>query len=196
MVPGDPSSAAFLAAAALIVPGSEITIEGVLVNPTRTGFYTTLREMGADVAFLNEREEGGEPVADIRVRHSQAQGRARAAGARAEHDRRISRCWPVVAAYADGETRMEGLAELKVKESDRLAATAAGLAANGVAAKVEGDTLIVQGGDGRARRRHGRHPPRPPHRHGLPDAGPRRRPAGHGRRRRHDRHQLPRVPSR
>ena len=193
VVPGDPSSAAFLVAAALIVPGSEITIEGVLVNPTRTGFYTTLREMGADVAFLDEREEGGEPIADVRVRHCQAQRRARAAGARAQHDRRIPdaglRC-----RLRDGETRMEGLAELKVKESDRLAATADGLIANGVAAKAEGDTLIVQGGSRCARRRAGRHPPRPPHRHGLPDAGPRRRPAGHGRRHRHDRHQLPRVP--
>ena len=65
-VPGDPSSAAFLASAALIVPGSEIAIDGVLVNPTRTGFYVTLREMGADIRFRNEREEGGEPVADIR----------------------------------------------------------------------------------------------------------------------------------
>ena len=73
-VPGDPSSAAFLAAAALIVPGSDVTIEGVLVNPTRTGFYLTLQEMGGDVAFLNTREEGGEPVADIRVRFSKLKG--------------------------------------------------------------------------------------------------------------------------
>ncbi|MFZ1105666.1 MAG: 3-phosphoshikimate 1-carboxyvinyltransferase, partial [Hyphomicrobiaceae bacterium] len=73
-VPGDPSSAAFLAAAALIVPGSEVTIEGMLVNPTRTGFYTTLREMGADVSFAEERIEGGEPVADIRVRHARLRG--------------------------------------------------------------------------------------------------------------------------
>ena len=73
-VPGDPSSAAFLAAAALIVPGSEVTIEGVLVNPTRAGFYTTLREMGADIASLNERDQGGEPVADIRVRHARLTG--------------------------------------------------------------------------------------------------------------------------
>jgi 3-phosphoshikimate 1-carboxyvinyltransferase len=146
-VPGDPSSAAFLVAAALIVPGSEVTIEGVLVNPTRTGFYTTLREMGADVAFLNERNEGGEPVADIRVRHSRLKG-VRVPPARAPS---MIDEYPVlacVAAYAEGETRMEGLAELKVKESDRLAATAAGLAANGAAAKVEGDTLIVAGGKG------------------------------------------------
>jgi 3-phosphoshikimate 1-carboxyvinyltransferase len=144
-VPGDPSSAAFLVAAALIVPGSEITIEGVLVNPTRTGFYKTLREMGADIAFLNEREEGGEPTADVRVRQSKL------IGVRVPPERAPSMIdeYPMLAclaAYAAGETRMEGLAELKVKESDRLAATAAGLVANGVAAKAEGDTLIVQGG--------------------------------------------------
>jgi 3-phosphoshikimate 1-carboxyvinyltransferase len=147
VVPGDPSSAAFLAAAALIVPGSEITIEGVLVNPTRTGFYTTLREMGADIAFVAEREEGGEPIADIRVRHSSL------AGVRVPPERAPSMIdeYPMLAclaAYATGETRMEGLAELKVKESDRLAATAAGLTANGVSARADGDTLIVQGGAG------------------------------------------------
>jgi 3-phosphoshikimate 1-carboxyvinyltransferase len=146
-VPGDPSSAAFLVAAALIVPGSEVTVEGVLVNPTRTGFYTSLREMGADVAFTEERIEGGEPVADIRVRHS------RLKGVRVPPERAPSMIdeYPVLAclaAYADGETRMEGLAELKVKESDRLAATAAGLAASGVATRVDGDTLIVEGGRG------------------------------------------------
>jgi 3-phosphoshikimate 1-carboxyvinyltransferase len=144
MVPGDPSSAAFLVAAALIVPGSEITIDGVLVNPTRTGFYKTLREMGADIAFLNEREEGGEPIADVRVRQSKL------IGVRVPPERAPSMIdeYPMLAclaAYAAGETRMEGLAELKVKESDRLAATAAGLAVNGVAAKAEGETLIVQG---------------------------------------------------
>jgi 3-phosphoshikimate 1-carboxyvinyltransferase len=143
-VPGDPSSAAFLVAAGLIVPGSELTIEGVLVNPTRTGFYVTLKEMGADLAFENEREQGGEPVADVRVRHSPL------TGVRVPPGRAPSMIdeYPVLAclaAYAAGETRMEGLAELKVKESDRLAATAAGLAANGVAAKVEGDTLVVEG---------------------------------------------------
>ncbi len=144
-VPSDPSSAAFLTAAALIVPGSEVTIGGVLVNPTRTGFYTTLREMGADVTFLNERNEGGEPVADIRVRHSKLKGvQVPAARAPSMIDE-----YPVLAclaAYAAGETRMDGLAELKVKESDRLAATAQGLLANGVTARVDGDALIVEGG--------------------------------------------------
>ena len=143
-VPGDPSSAAFLAAAALIVPGSEVTIEGVLINPTRTGFYLTLQEMGGDVVFLNSREEGGEPVADIRVRASQL------TGVRVPDDRAPSMIdeYPVlavVAAFAKGRTVMEGLSELKVKESDRLAATAAGLAANGVEAVVDGDTLVVEG---------------------------------------------------
>ena len=144
-VPGDPSSAAFLAAAACIVPGSDVTIEGVLVNETRTGFYTTLRDMGGDVTFLKLREEGGEPIADIRVRH------AKLKGVRVPTERAPSMIdeYPVlaaVAAFADGETHMAGLAELKVKESDRLAATAAALAANGVNARVDGDTLIVAGG--------------------------------------------------
>lgn len=146
-VPGDPSSAAFLVAAALIVPGSEVTISGMLVNPTRTGLYATLTEMGADIAFLNEHNEGGEPVADIRVRHSRLKGvTVPAHRAPAMIDE-----YPVLAclaAYADGETRMEGLGELKVKESDRLAATAEGLLANGVSARVDGDSLIVMGGKG------------------------------------------------
>ena len=143
-VPGDPSSAAFLAAAAVIVPGSEVTIEGILTNPTRTGFYLTLQEMGADVAFLNEREEGGEPIADIRVRASSLKG----VSVPAERAPSMIDEYPVlavVASFAQGETRMNGLAELKVKESDRLAATAAGLVANGVAATIDGDTLIVNG---------------------------------------------------
>ncbi len=144
VVPGDPSSAAFLACAALVVPGSDITIEGVLVNETRTGLYLTLQEMGGDIAFLNAREEGGEPIADIRIRASRLKG-VRVPPARAPS---MIDEYPVlacIAAFATGETRMEGLGELKVKESDRLAATAAGLAANGVIANVDGDTLIVTG---------------------------------------------------
>ena len=133
IVPGDPSSAAFLAAAALIVPGSDITIEGVLVNPTRTGLYTTLQEMGGDVTFLNEREEGGEPIADIRVRASRLKG-VRVPAERAPSMIDEYPMLAAVSAFAQGETRMDGLAELKVKESDRLQATAAGLAANGVVA--------------------------------------------------------------
>lgn len=143
-VPGDPSSAAFLVCAALIVPGSDVTIEGVLVNETRTGLYTTLKEMGGEIAFLNAREDGGEPVADIRARYSKLKGvHVPAARAPSMIDE-----YPVLAAIAAcaiGETRMDGLAELKVKESDRLAATAAGLHANGITARVDGDSLIVTG---------------------------------------------------
>ena len=151
VVPGDPSSAAFLACAALIVPGSEITIEGVLVNPTRIGLYITLSEMGGDIAFRNERNEGGEPIADIRVRYSKLKG----VTVPPERAPSMIDEYPVLAclaAFAEGETRMEGLGELKVKESDRLAATAAGLHANGVSARVEGETLIVTGSaDGKVR---------------------------------------------
>jgi 3-phosphoshikimate 1-carboxyvinyltransferase len=143
-VPGDPSSAAFVAAAALLVPGSDVTIDSVLTNPTRTGFYRTLREMGGNVHFLNEREEGGELVADIRVRFSRLKG-VTVPAARAPSMIDEYPILAVVAAFAEGATRMEGLAELKVKESDRLAATAAGLAANGVAADAAGDSLIVRG---------------------------------------------------
>jgi 3-phosphoshikimate 1-carboxyvinyltransferase len=147
-VPGDPSSAAFLTGAALIVPGSEVTIASVLVNPTRTGFYLTLREMGADIAFSNEREDSGEPVADITVRY------APLTGVRVPRERVPTMVdeYPMLAclaAFASGETRMEGLGELRVKESDRLATTAAGLQGNGVCARVDGDSLVVAGSAGR-----------------------------------------------
>lgn len=143
-VPGDPSSAAFVIAAALISPGSDIVIENVLMNPTRFGFIETLREMGANIELLDQRDEGGEPVGDLRVTASPLQG------VRVPPERAPSMIdeYPMLAclaAFAQGETRMEGLAELKVKESDRLGATAAGLVACGVAARVEGDDLIVEG---------------------------------------------------
>jgi 3-phosphoshikimate 1-carboxyvinyltransferase len=144
VVPGDPSSAAFLICAALLVPGSDVTVEGVLVNETRTGLYTTLQEMGADITFQNMREEGGEPIADLRARHSKLRG----VHVPAERAPSMIDEYPVLAAVAgfgEGDTRMDGLAELKVKESDRLAATAAGLQTNGVRATVDGDTLIVHG---------------------------------------------------
>jgi len=143
-VPGDPSSAAFLVAAALIVPGSEVTIEGVLVNESRIGFYRTVREMGGDIAIFNKRESGGEPIADIRVRASNLRG----VSVPPERAPSMIDEYPVlavIAAFATGETTMQGLAELKVKESDRLAATAEGLAACGVKARIEGDTLVVLG---------------------------------------------------
>jgi 3-phosphoshikimate 1-carboxyvinyltransferase len=143
-VPADPSSAAFLAAAAAIVPGSDVTITGVLANPTRTGFYTTLAEMGGDVALLNLREENGEPIANIRVRHRKLKG-VTVPAARAPSMIDEYPILSVVAAFADGPTTMQGLGELKVKESDRLAATAAGLTANGIDARVDGETLYVQG---------------------------------------------------
>jgi 3-phosphoshikimate 1-carboxyvinyltransferase len=144
MVPGDPSSAAFMIAAALICPGSEIVVEGVLMNPTRSGFIETLREMGADVEELDHRLEGGEPVGDVRVRTSALKG-VEVTPERAPSMIDEYPALACLAAYAEGETRMRGLSELKVKESDRLAATAAGLAACGVEARVEGDDLIVMG---------------------------------------------------
>ena len=144
VVPGDPSSAAFLVAAALVCPGSDVVIENVLLNPTRTGFFETLRDMGADIEILGLHDEAGEPVGDLQIRSSDLKGVCvppeRAASMIDEYPMLAA-----LAAFAHGETRMEGLAELKVKESDRLAATAAGLAACGVEARVEGDDLIVSG---------------------------------------------------
>ncbi len=146
-VPGDPSSAAFLVAAALITEGSQLTIKGVLVNPTRTGFYVTLKEMGADIRYENEREEGGEPVADIVVTSSPLKG----VSVPSERAPSMIDEYPVlavVAAFANGVTRMEGVGELRVKESDRLASTLAGLKACGVDAAAGEDTLKVHGGKG------------------------------------------------
>jgi 3-phosphoshikimate 1-carboxyvinyltransferase len=143
-VPGDPSSAAFAIAASLICEGSDIVVEGVLLNPTRTGFLETLREMGAAIELLDIREEAGEPVGDLRVKASPLRGVA----VPAERAPSMIDEYPVlavVAAFAEGETRMHGLSELTVKESDRLSATQAGLAACGVEARVEGDDLIVEG---------------------------------------------------
>jgi 3-phosphoshikimate 1-carboxyvinyltransferase len=143
-VPGDPSSAAFIVAAALICPGSEVVVENVLMNPTRIGLFETLREMGADIEVLDLRDEAGEPVGDLRVKASALKG-VRVPPERAPSMIDEYPVLAVVAAFAEGETRMEGLAELKVKESDRLAATAAGLTVCGVTARVEGDDLIVHG---------------------------------------------------
>lgn len=143
-VPGDPSSAAFLATAALISPGSDILIENVLANPTRMGFYQCLNEMGADLVFEDEHDVSGEPVVSIRVRASRLHGitvpAERAPSMIDEYP-----CLAVAAAFAKGETRMEGLAELRVKESDRLASIASGLTACGVEAAIDVDTLIVNG---------------------------------------------------
>lgn len=150
VVPSDPSSAAFPLVAALIVPGSEIVLEGVMTNPLRTGLFTTLREMGADIEELNRREEGGETIADLRVRA----GALRGVDVPAERAPSMIDEYPVLAvaaAFASGETRMRGLHELRVKESDRLQAVADGLAAAGVDVRIEGDDLIVTGGAGEVR---------------------------------------------
>jgi len=143
-VPRDPSSAAFPVCAALIVEGSDILVPGVSQNPTRNGLYTTLVEMGADIAFLNPREEGGEPVADLRVRASSLKGievpPERAASMIDEYP-----VLSVVAACAEGRTVMRGVKELRVKESDRIDAMARGLEACGVSVEEDEDTLIVHG---------------------------------------------------
>jgi 3-phosphoshikimate 1-carboxyvinyltransferase len=146
-IPGDASAAAFLAVAALIVPGSEIRIAGVGVNPTRTGLYEVLREMGADLAFENEREICNEPVADLVVRHSALAG----VDVPGEIAPRMIDEYPILfiaAAFARGTTRARGLAELRLKESDRIAAMAAGLGAAGAAVEAPGDALAVTGSGG------------------------------------------------
>jgi 3-phosphoshikimate 1-carboxyvinyltransferase len=130
--------------AALIVPGSHLTIRNVGLNPLRTGLFESLREMGAEIAIANPRDEAGEPVGDLVVRAGALRG-ARIPAARAPSMIDEYPILAVAAACAEGETRMDGLAELKVKESDRLTAMATGLAACGVDARVEGDSLIVRG---------------------------------------------------
>jgi 3-phosphoshikimate 1-carboxyvinyltransferase len=144
-IPGDPSSAAFPMVAALITPGSEIVIENIMLNPTRTGLFVTLMEMGADISFENRRSAGGEDVADIRVRASRLKG-VRVPPERAPSMIDEYPILSVAASFAEGTTRMEGLEELRVKESDRLAAVESGLQANGVMTHSGRDWLEVQGG--------------------------------------------------
>jgi len=146
-VPCDPSSAAFPVCAALIVEGSEVTLPNICLNPTRAGLFTTLVEMGADIKFLNEREEGGEPVADLQVKASSL------IGIEVPFDRAPSMIdeYPilsVVAAFASGKTIMRGIKELRVKECDRIDAMARGLEAMGVTVEEGEDYLIVHGQDG------------------------------------------------
>jgi 3-phosphoshikimate 1-carboxyvinyltransferase len=146
-VPADPSSAAFAMAAATIVEGSDIVIEGVMTNPLRTGLMTTLNEMGAAIELFDRRVEGGEEVADLRVRAAALKGvdvpAARAPSMIDEYP-----ILAVVAAFAKGDTLMRGVEELRVKESDRLSAIEAGLAVNGVAHESGADWLCVRGRDG------------------------------------------------
>jgi 3-phosphoshikimate 1-carboxyvinyltransferase len=147
VVPADPSSAAFPLVAALIVPGSEVILEGVMMNPLRIGLITTLREMGARIEVVSARSEGGEDVADLRVTGSALRGVDVPAG-RAPSMIDEYPVLAVAASFAEGVTRMRGLHELRVKESDRLAAVEAGLRQNGVECAIEGDDLIVEGGGG------------------------------------------------
>lgn len=147
VVPGDPSSAAFPIVAAAILPGSDVVVENVGLNPTRAGLFTVLKDMGADLAFENEREVGGEPVADIRVRGSALKG--------IEVPPEIAPSmideYPILAvaaAFAEGQTIMRGIGELRVKESDRIAMMAMGLQACGVAVTEEPEGMIVNGTGG------------------------------------------------
>ena len=144
-VPRDPSSAAFPVCAALIVEGSDVLVPGVSQNLTRNGLYLTLVEMGAEIAFQNPRVEGGEPVADLRVRFS---GNMKGIEVPPERAPSMIDEYPilsVVAAFATGKTVMRGVRELRVKESDRIDAMARGLEACGVRIEEDADTLIVHG---------------------------------------------------
>ena len=147
VVPGDPSSAAFFAVAASVVPGSDLVIENVGLNPTRDGIYKVLEQMGANIEKLDSREVGGEPVADLRVRHARLSG--------VEVDPALAPSmideFPVLfvaAALADGTTVTSGLEELRVKESDRLAAMATALGAIGASVEEREDGLVIQGSAG------------------------------------------------
>jgi 3-phosphoshikimate 1-carboxyvinyltransferase len=144
MVPADPSSAAFPMVAALIVPGSELVLTEVMTNPLRTGLMLTLREMGAAIEVLERRADRGEEMADLRVRASALRG----VEVPAERAPSMIDEYPILAvaaSFAEGTTVMRGLKELRVKESDRLAAVADGLRVNGADVEIEGDDLIVHG---------------------------------------------------
>jgi 3-phosphoshikimate 1-carboxyvinyltransferase len=143
-VPRDPSSAAFPLAAALIVPGSHISIPAVLLNPRRTGLIETLLEMGADIRIENARETGGEKIGDLVVRSSSLKG-VHVPAVRAPSMIDEYPILAVVAAFAEGRTEMRGLEELRVKESDRLSAICAGLKSCGVSVEEEADGMIIQG---------------------------------------------------
>ena len=144
VVPSDPSSAAFTIVAALIVEGSDVTIENVLLNPTRTGLIETLLEMGGDISIDNRRAVGGEEVGDIRVKASRLKG-VKVPAARAPSMIDEYPVLAVAAAFAEGDTLMEGIGEMRFKESDRVATVLAGLKANGIAAEDAPESLLVHG---------------------------------------------------
>jgi len=147
-IPGDPSSAAFPAVAALITPGSDLTLTDICINPHRIGLYHWLEKMGARIEWKNHREAAGEPIADLTIVHSELKGLeipAEAAPSMIDEYPILA----VAAAFAHGTTVMHGLDELRVKESDRLQAVHDGLRANGVEARIDGDSLIVEGAGGR-----------------------------------------------
>ncbi|PZQ21121.1 MAG: 3-phosphoshikimate 1-carboxyvinyltransferase [Sphingopyxis macrogoltabida] len=147
VVPGDPSSAAFFIVAALIVPGSDVTITNVGLNPTRAGLVGVLQQMGGDIALLDPRDVGGEPVADLRVRHSALKGIAVDPAAAPSMIDEFPILF-VAAALAEGRTVTTGLDELRVKESDRLSVMATGLQAIGVRVEESEDGLIIDGSGG------------------------------------------------
>jgi 3-phosphoshikimate 1-carboxyvinyltransferase len=144
VVPADPSSAAFPIVAALIVEGSDVVLSDVMTNPLRTGLFTTLREMGASIEESGARGDTGEPMAQLRVRASNLRG-VEVPPERAPSMIDEYLVLAVAASYAEGITTMRGLHELRVKESDRLAATAEMLRINGVKVEISGDDLIVEG---------------------------------------------------
>lgn len=147
VVPGDPSASAYPVLAALIVPGSDLIVENVLINPARTGLIDTLLQMGGDIQFLNQHEAGGEHVADLRVRSSRLKG-IRVDAAHAAAMLEDIPALAIAAAYGQGETVIEGLGGLRGQDGDRLAALAAGLAACRVTV-AEGDTSLTIGGIGK-----------------------------------------------
>ncbi|WP_375552806.1 3-phosphoshikimate 1-carboxyvinyltransferase [Rhodophyticola porphyridii] len=144
-VPRDPSSAAFPVCAALLCEGSDVLVPGIGLNPTRAGLYETLRDMGADLTYENMREEGGEPVADLRARYSPDMTGIEVPPERAASMIDEYPILSVVAAFAEGRTMMRGVRELRVKESDRIAAMATGLRANGVTVEDGPDWWAVTG---------------------------------------------------
>lgn len=145
VVPRDPSSAAFPVCAAVITPGSDVLVPNIGLNPTRAGLFTTLREMGADLTYENEREEGGEPVADLRAKFSPDLKGIEVDPARAASMIDEYPVLSVVASFAEGDTIMKGVKELRVKESDRIDAMAKGLRLNGVEVDEGDDWWVVKG---------------------------------------------------